>query len=131
MWRVIPLLTLVLSVSVTTHGQDHDEDDWPMYGRTLQHTFSNPASAITPANVSTLQLAWSFPMGDAVSASPTVVGGVVYIGAWDGFFYALDARTGKPIWPFQVNCQHTVVPVPPSVWDPASPHRIASSRTVG
>jgi outer membrane protein assembly factor BamB len=121
MWRVIPLLVLVLSFSVTTHSQEHEEDDWPMYGRNLHHTFSNPSSAITPENVATLQLAWRFPTGDAVSASPTVVGGVVYIGAWDGFFYALDARTGQPIWQFQVDCQRTVVPVPPQCLGPGEP----------
>jgi polyvinyl alcohol dehydrogenase (cytochrome) len=118
MWRVIPLLALVLSFSVATHGQDHDDDDWPMYGRNLQHTSSNPASAITPAHVSTLQLTWSVPTGDAVSASPTVVGGIVYIGAWDGFFYARDARSGRLIWQFQVDGQDTVVPVPPHCLGP-------------
>jgi hypothetical protein len=85
MWPMIPFVVLALTLSVTTPGQTSGEDDWPMYGRNLQHTFSNPSSAITPENVSTLQQAWSFPTGDVVSASPTVVGGVVYVGAWDGF----------------------------------------------
>jgi outer membrane protein assembly factor BamB len=121
MWRVIPILALVLSVSVTAHDQDTDEDDWPMYGRNLHHTFSNSSSAITPLNVSTLQLAWSFPTGDAVSASPTVVRGVVYVGAWDGVFYALDARAGGLLWQFPVDCQNTVVPVPPRCLGPGEP----------
>jgi hypothetical protein len=56
MWRLIPLLVLVVSVAAITRGQTPAEDDWPMYGRNLQHTFSNPASAITPQNVATLQL---------------------------------------------------------------------------
>jgi outer membrane protein assembly factor BamB len=128
MWRLIPLLVLVLSVSVTTHGQEHEVDDWPMYGRNLQHTFSNPASAITPQNVARLQRARSVRTGDVVSASPTVVGGVVYIGSWDGFFYALDAATGGRLWQFQVDCQNTIVPVPPQCLGPgeAPPARFGS-----
>ena len=31
--------------------------------------------------------------GDAVTATPTVVGGTVYVGSWDGNFYALDLKT--------------------------------------
>jgi len=128
MWRVIPILVLVLSVSVTTRGHPPDADDWPMYGRNLQHTFSNPASAITPQNVASLQPAWSFQTGDVVSASPTVVGGVVYIGSWDGFFYALDAHTGQRLWQFQVDCQNTIVPVPPQCLGPGEtpPARFSS-----
>jgi len=92
--------------------------DWPMYGRNLRHTFDNGQSRITPDNVASLQPLWSFPTTDAVSASPTVVGGVVYVGAWDGYFYALDARSGAPIWRFQVDCQTTIVPVPPQCLPP-------------
>jgi outer membrane protein assembly factor BamB len=89
-----------------------------MYGRNLRHTFSNPKSRINPKNASSLQLAWSFKTGDAVSASPTVVNGVVYVGSWDGYFYALEADTGSLIWKFQVDCQNSVVPVPPQCLAP-------------
>jgi eukaryotic-like serine/threonine-protein kinase len=34
----------------------------------------------------------------AISSSPAVVNGVVYIGSWDGNVYALDARTGTKLW---------------------------------
>ena len=94
------------------------EENWPMYGRNLQHTFSNRASQINPGNVAGLRPLWAFPTGDAVSASPTVVDGVVYVGSWDGYFYALDARSGTPIWKFQVDCQNTIVPVPPQCLPP-------------
>ena len=102
----------------TPHGEEPEEDDWPMYGRNLRHTFSNPSSAITPRTVSHLRPAWTFPTGDAVSASPTVVDGVVYVGSWDGFFYALAARTGRLMWTFQVDCDNAIVPVPPQCLAP-------------
>jgi polyvinyl alcohol dehydrogenase (cytochrome) len=93
-------------------AERQDSDDWPMYGRNLQHTFDNPDSAITPNNVAQLRPAWIFPAGDVVSASPAVVDGVVYTGSWDGYFYALDARSGQLKWKFRLDCQTTVVPVP-------------------
>ena len=97
---------------------NNDEGHWPMYGGNLRHTFSNPKSRINPKNASSLKLAWSFKTGDAVSASPTVVNGVVYVGSWDGYFYALEADTGSLIWKFQVDCQNSVVPVPPQCLAP-------------
>jgi hypothetical protein len=60
-----------------------------MYGRNLLHTFSNVTSRINPANVANLQLLWTFPTTDAVSASPTVVDDVIYVGSWE---CALKAR---------------------------------------
>jgi glucose dehydrogenase len=80
---------------------------WPMYGRDLGHTFSNPHSRINPSNLSKLKLAWTFTTGDAVSASPTVVDGVIYVGSWDGNFYAIRARTGNLLWRFPVDCQNS------------------------
>lgn len=43
---------------------------------------------------------WSFQTRDRVKADPLVVDGVVYIGSYDGHFYALDAKTGKSKWVF-------------------------------
>ena len=86
--------------------------DWPMYGRNLRHTFTNPQSLINPSNVSNLKPAWDFTTEDVVTASPSVVDGVVYVGAWDGFFYALDAHSGALIWTFAVDCQTTIVAIP-------------------
>jgi outer membrane protein assembly factor BamB len=64
------------------------------------------------SNVSYLKPAWDFTTEDVVTASPSVVGGVVYVGAWDGFFYALDAQSGALIWKFAVDCQTAIVPIP-------------------
>src|SRR5215469_5467565 len=86
-------------------AERRDVDDWPMYGRNLQHTFNNSHSFINPNNVAQLQPAWVFPTSDVVSASPAVVDGVVYTGSWDGYFYALNARSGRLKWKFRLDCQ--------------------------
>ena len=33
--------------------------------------------------------------GDVVHASPAIADGTVFVGSWDSYFYALDAKTGK------------------------------------
>ncbi|MFJ3799875.1 PQQ-binding-like beta-propeller repeat protein [Streptomyces sp. NPDC090088] len=43
---------------------------------------------------------WKFRTGDAVSSSPAVVGGVVYVGSADHNLYAVEAATGKKRWNF-------------------------------
>ena len=35
------------------------------------------------------------PPGSPIESSPLVVGGLVYVGAWNGTLYAVDARTGR------------------------------------
>jgi outer membrane protein assembly factor BamB len=80
--------------------------NWTQYLFSAKHTSENPAATtITPANASTLKLAWRFtPDPGAIPglggfyASPTVYNGVVYIGARNGYFYALKDTTGAVIW---------------------------------
>ena len=41
---------------------------------------------------------WNYSTGAIVSASPAIVHGVVYIGSWNGYEYALNATTGQLVW---------------------------------
>src|SRR6185369_3260818 len=56
--------------------------------------------------------AWFFSTGDAVTASPTVVNGTLYVGSWDGKFYAVDAVTGAERWHFTIDAQLAIHPQP-------------------
>ena len=85
--------------------------DWPSYGHDAQHTFQG-RTTLTPASVATLQRAWFLPTGDAVTATPTVVGGTVYVGSWDDFFYAIDLETGKLRWKVRLHSQNGITPYP-------------------
>jgi polyvinyl alcohol dehydrogenase (cytochrome) len=85
--------------------------DWPTYGHDAQHTFHG-RSTLTAATAATLRQAWYFPTGDAVTATPTVVAGTVYVGSWDGYFYALNLSTGTLRWKFRVRPQNAVTPYP-------------------
>jgi polyvinyl alcohol dehydrogenase (cytochrome) len=81
--------------------------DWTTYGFDLTRNRFNPQEGlINAATVSQLDVQWFFSTGSGtafVSASPSVVDGVVYVGAWNGTMYALDAFSGQPLWTFNIN----------------------------
>ena len=85
--------------------------DWPSYGHDAQHTFHG-RTTLTESSVQALRQAWFFPTGDAVTATPTVVGGTVYVGSWDDFFYAVNLRTGKLRWKVRLASQNAITPYP-------------------
>ncbi len=85
--------------------------DWPSYGHDAQHTFHG-RTTLTEAAARTLRSAWFFPTGDAVTATPTVVGGTVYAGAWDDSFYAVNLATGKLRWRVKLHAQNAITPYP-------------------
>jgi polyvinyl alcohol dehydrogenase (cytochrome) len=81
--------------------------DWTTYGFDLTRNRFNPEEGlINAATVPMLDVRWFFSTGSGtafVTASPSVVEGVVYIGAWNGTMYALDAFSGQPLWTFNIN----------------------------
>ena len=77
------------------------QTDWAQFHFGTYHTGHNPyENVLTPSNVSTLTLDWSYTAASQISSSPVVSGGVVYIGAAypDNSLYALDAVTGALKW---------------------------------
>jgi len=89
-----------------THAASTAGADWPGYLFGAAHSSYNAGTdAITPQNASTLQQGWRWlPPGAGklgntyLLASPTVAGGVVYIGADDGYFYAVSQTTHRTLW---------------------------------
>ncbi|HWC33315.1 MAG TPA: PQQ-binding-like beta-propeller repeat protein [Mycobacteriales bacterium] len=84
--------------------------DWRQYGYNTDHSFAVPSgcSSISAANVATMLPKWFFHTKDSVTASPAVVGNSVYVGAWDGKFYSLNAKTGQQQWVFDINVTNPV-----------------------
>lgn len=84
--------------------------DWPAYLHGPGHSSWSPATAITPANASTLHQLWRWvPPGIGgkptakLQASPVVVGSRVYLGANTGVFYVLRAAKGSVVWSRQLD----------------------------
>jgi glucose dehydrogenase len=71
--------------------------DWRTVDRDLAQTRFSPLAQITRANVAKLQPAWTYQMKGYNTASPVVVGGVMYLPAGSRVV-ALDADTGKELW---------------------------------
>jgi polyvinyl alcohol dehydrogenase (cytochrome) len=99
----VAMLTSALGAGSAT-GQTYV--NWPQYLYSANHTSDNQAATtITPTNAADLQLAWTFkpsaaPVPDLAGfqSSPTVYDGVIYIGARNGYFYAINETTGAVIW---------------------------------
>ena len=72
--------------------------DWPTFLHDTQRSAAGSDTTISTGNAAQLALKWSFKTGGPIAASPTVVGGTVYVGSWDGYEYALNATTGALVW---------------------------------
>jgi polyvinyl alcohol dehydrogenase (cytochrome) len=53
---------------------------------------------INPRTASSLKLIWSFATAGAVSATPTVEQGGLYVPDWAGMLYKINPATGALIW---------------------------------
>jgi outer membrane protein assembly factor BamB len=83
--------------------------DWNTFGDSLQRTGYNPCeTTLTRANVSGLTLLWSTTdLGGAITAQPVLATNVtvnaasknvLYVGAENNAFFAIDADSGAIIW---------------------------------
>jgi quinoprotein glucose dehydrogenase len=70
---------------------------WTGYGNGLDNSRYLASTQITRNNIGRLQVAWTYPFGDAGS-SPIVVRGVIYGRGRNGSLVAIDAATGKERW---------------------------------
>jgi len=73
-------------------------DNWPSYMHDNQRTGASADSALSTSNAAQLGKLWSAQTGGMIAAQPAIVNGVVYVGSWDGYEYALNAATGAVIW---------------------------------
>jgi quinoprotein glucose dehydrogenase len=92
--------------------------DWRTIDRDLAQTRFSPLTQITRANVANLKPVWTYQMKGNNTASPLVVGGVMYLPAGSRVV-ALDADTGKELW------SHTEERVPSLARDTVSGRGVA------
>jgi outer membrane protein assembly factor BamB len=72
--------------------------DWPTFLHDNQRSSASGETILSSATAPILQKQWAYLTGGGVAASPTIVGGVVYVGSWDGYEYAIDANLGTLKW---------------------------------
>ena len=91
-------IACLLALAAVCAAQDHS--GWRDYGGAPDSAQYSALRQINRANVSKLEIAWTYPTGDTAkySFNPIMVDGVVYVLAKKNSIVALDARTGKEIW---------------------------------
>ena len=99
-------LTFALAALATIAG---GQTDWPTFGHDPGGNRYSPLKQITPANVNTLQRAWTYHMnpdggsgGPSSETIPLVIGGMMYVTTPYKRVVALEPETGKEIWVFNV-----------------------------
>ena len=81
--------------------------DWPAYLGDKSASHYSTLTQITPANVSQLEVAWTWHAGDAredktqIQCNPLVVDGVMYATTPQSKLVAVDAATGRELWRFE------------------------------
>jgi quinohemoprotein ethanol dehydrogenase len=81
---------------------DKEPNQWFTTGRDLEKTHYSPLAQINKDNISRLGFAWDYDTHTqrGLEATPIVVDGVMYTSGSVGQVYALDAKTGRPLWAF-------------------------------
>ena len=97
-------LALLLSAAAAACGTESNAD-WPVYHGSDEKTHYTTLSQISPVNVATLQVAWTYDTKDAFEGSemqsnPVVIDGVLYAMSPKQRAFALDAATGQDLWSF-------------------------------
>jgi quinohemoprotein ethanol dehydrogenase len=82
---------------------DSEPGNWMAPGRTYSEQHFSPLKSIDAGNVKQLGLAWSYDLDTAhrgQESTPLVIDGVMYVtSAWSKLF-ALNAKSGAPLWAF-------------------------------
>ncbi|MDC0707595.1 PQQ-binding-like beta-propeller repeat protein [Stigmatella sp. ncwal1] len=79
----------------------------PDSGRVITLTRDGFVRCVAPGGT----LEWSFKTNNRFSAGASVVDGIAYVPAGDGFLYALEVRTGKLKWKYEAGEALATVPV--------------------
>jgi quinoprotein glucose dehydrogenase len=114
MRRIFIAAASLVALGGALHAQTVSGTDWPSYGHDAAATHYSPLAQITPANVDSLKVAWTFhmlnsaapsagggaPRALASEATPLVVAGILYLSTPQGRIVAMDGASGKQVWSF-------------------------------
>jgi alcohol dehydrogenase (cytochrome c) len=76
---------------------------WLTYSGDYTGRRHSPLTQITPANVANLQPEWTFTTGERalLEATPLVLDGMLYFSGMRNSVWAIDGRSGKPLWTYE------------------------------
>jgi PQQ-dependent dehydrogenase (methanol/ethanol family) len=90
----------------------HEPDNWLTYSGRYAGWRHSALDQINSTNAGQLTLQWAFQTGDLgqFETTPLIVDGVLYGTGQNDRAFALDARTGRPIWRYQRNLPDKLQP---------------------
>jgi quinoprotein glucose dehydrogenase len=98
----VGVAALVFGAGRIARSAQKVQSDWPIYGGNAEDNRYSPLDQINRANVSKLEVAWTYDSGEAggMESSPIIVGNKLYTYTPSGGVVALDGTTGKVLWKF-------------------------------
>lgn len=101
---LLPALLLTCASCAAPVG----DGNWPVYGGNTENTHYTTLSQISPENVASLEVAWTYDTGDEspgseMQANPIVIDGILYATTPKMQVFALNAASGEQIWRFDPN----------------------------
>ena len=104
-------IAVVVSATLCEAQAQEAPIEWPYVGSEQSHTKYSAATEITRANVTQLEVAWEWEVGElplpesgtrpgAFQATPIMIDNVLYVSTMYNRVVALDAETGEEHWAF-------------------------------
>ena len=96
---VAALVAAGATAAIAQTGPREAPGQWSMAGQNIDDThFQADEHRISPANVGGLAPRWTLTAAGAISTTPTVDDGVVYVPDYGGKLWAVGAHSGKVLW---------------------------------
>ena len=73
-------------------------DEWPTSLHDISRDSASTDTSFSTSNVAQLEKEWSYATGSTIASQPAIVGGVAYVGSWNGYEYAFNLTTGAVLW---------------------------------
>ena len=97
LFRFVFIVILAATVFIASIGFAEPEVDWwPMFHHDTSHIGFSTSGA--PNSNETL---WTYQTKHQIKSSPVVFEGMIFIGSYDNYLYALNATTGQLIWKYE------------------------------
>ncbi len=96
-WEGLNVSIASLSMDYLTYATD---------GAVIVYRSSDPTT-LEAARLYDAMYLWRFETGDSIASKPLIERGFVFFGSDDGYFYALDERSGELIWKYDGRREET------------------------
>ncbi len=103
----VPATPVALGPAMPPEYTDY-ANDWPSQNGNLSNTRASASTTIDSSNVTTLGVAWSYPLNvagtyGAFTAAPIINGNTIYLVDMQSNLYAIDKTTGETLWTKEYN----------------------------